>query len=89
MTDEPTLEIITEEDSEVELLQWKLDRTIEQAVRETEHAKQAWSRVADLQRDKSELLDRLDRLTSRMTVAELRRVGVGVRLDYDAHDMED
>ncbi len=83
MTDEPT-EILTAagEDSEVELLQWRLERTVEEATRQTEHAKQAWSRVAELQRAKSELLDRLERLTSRMTVAELRRVGVTVTLDY-------
>jgi hypothetical protein len=83
VTDEPT-EILTAagEDSEVELLQWRLERTVEEATRQTEHAKQAWSRVAELQRAKSELLDRLERLTSRMTVAELRRVGVTVTLDY-------
>ena len=80
-----TDEILTEdnEDNEVELLRWKLDRTIEEATRQAENAKQGWARAAVLQRRNTELQERIHQLTSGMTVAELRRLGVRVDLAYD------
>lgn len=88
MDDEHAEETLTAEgeDREVELLQWKLDRTIEEATRQSEMAKQAWARVTDLQRKNDELANRIEHLTSAMTVAELRRVGVRVDLNYDEED---
>lgn len=81
MTDE--ILTATGEDNEIELLQWKLDRTAEEAARQSALAKEAWERVRGLQQENATLEERLDRLTSRMTVAELRRVGVGVALNFD------
>lgn len=88
---EPDKETLTDEgeDSEIELLQWKLQRTIEEATRLSEAAKHAWGIVANLQRDNSELKERIERLTGRMTVAALRRAGVRVELDYDGGEEED
>lgn len=81
-----TDDILTEEDSPLELLQWKLDRTAEEAARQVEQAKHAWARVRDLQHQYEELEERLHRMTGRMTVDELRRVGVRVDLSYDEED---
>jgi hypothetical protein len=88
---EPTKETLTGdgEDNEIELLQWKLQRTIEEATRQSEEAKRAWGIVADLQRDNRELKERIERLTGRMTIAALRRAGVRVDLDYDGGEEED
>ena len=85
MTDEAIPEIITitEEDSEVELPQWRVDGLVEKL-------KEAEARIlkADQQHHKrnaelEHLRGIIDRLTSHMTVAELRRVGVAVTLAYD------
>ena len=78
---------ITEEDSVAELLQWRIDGL-------TERLKEAEDRIlkADQQHHNyrvtreaqlEHLRDIIDRLTSNLTVAELRRVGVTVTLDYE------
>lgn len=88
VTDEPTETLtISEEDSEVELLHWRIDGL-------TEKLNEAEARIlkadqqhhgyrVSMQAELDHLRGVLGRLTSNMTVAELRRVGVTVTLDYE------
>lgn len=85
-------EIITEDtpDDSVEMLKWKLERITEEfEVLNKKYRQQQDIAYANRQSDRDRILELevlVEKLTSAMSVADLRRAGVKVYLNFDEED---